>query len=156
MKTCKICNKEKQLSDFGIDNSRFDRRNIYCKECLRKKHITPEARIKARGRSLKATYNITADEYNDMLTAQGGVCAICSKPNSSEKPLSVDHCHTGSSVRRGTRNKKKVRGLLCEHCNHGLGKFFDNVNVLQNAIEYLKNTDRCKNATLSGVDKRDK
>ena len=43
--------------------------------------------------------------------------------------LSIDHCHkTG-----------KVRGLLCKHCNHGLGKFKDDVNLLKIAIDYLNN-----------------
>jgi len=40
----------------------------------------------------------------------------------------IDHCH----------EKGHVRGLLCYHCNIGLGHFKDNTLWLQRAIEYLK------------------
>jgi len=40
----------------------------------------------------------------------------------------IDHCH----------ESLKVRGLLCWHCNIGLGKFFDSVERLRAAIEYLE------------------
>jgi hypothetical protein len=43
--------------------------------------------------------------------------------------LSIDHCHeTG-----------KVRGLLCDACNTGIGRFSDQVDLLQKAIDYLEN-----------------
>lgn len=45
-------------------------------------------------------------EYEYRLKAQGGVCAICSKPPKRRR-LCVDHNH-----RTG-----KVRGLLCDLCN---------------------------------------
>lgn len=70
-----------------------------------------------------------------MLEAQNGVCAICGKPESrrSKKTghiyaLHVDHDHkTGD-----------IRGLLCHHCNAGLGHFADNVEAMEKAIAYLK------------------
>lgn len=42
--------------------------------------------------------------------------------------LSIDHCHTTG----------KVRGLLCRQCNIALGKFKEDVTILQSAIAYLK------------------
>jgi hypothetical protein len=42
--------------------------------------------------------------------------------------LSVDHCHATG----------KIRGLLCTKCNQGLGSFENNVEWLQNAIDYLR------------------
>jgi hypothetical protein len=128
MKNCKICNNTKPLTEFGIHKYQPDGYNIYCKECLRAKHTTPTARLEARRRSLKATYGITLDHYDSLLKEQDGKCAICGEQNKNGKPLSVDHCHSTSAV----------RGLLCEHCNHGLGKFFDNINLLQNATNYLQ------------------
>lgn len=72
-------------------------------------------------------YGITPDQFNDMLKKQGGVCAICRQPCPRNPRLSVDHCHqTG-----------RVRGLLCSHCNVGLGHFRHDHNRLRSAITYL-------------------
>lgn len=81
--------------------------------------------------SLKSRYGITIDDYILLFESQNGVCAICGLPervlNGKQKPLSVDHDHeTG-----------KVRGLLCNDCNRGLGGFKDNALRLQQAIVYL-------------------
>ena len=82
---------------------------------------------------LKRVYGLEYGEYERMYTAQGGVCAICHQPetamqNGVLRLLSVDHCHdTG-----------KVRGLLCHHCNAGLGHFRDNADIMQAAMDYLK------------------
>jgi hypothetical protein len=78
---------------------------------------------------LKNKYNITRDDYNEMLFNQKGCCAICDKHHTEHRrALSVDHCHTTG----------KVRGLLCDECNHMLGKVKDNITILKNAIKYLK------------------
>jgi hypothetical protein len=63
-----------------------------------------------------------------MLQQQNGLCAICKKTETGKTSnLCVDHCHkTG-----------KVRGLLCNNCNKGLGLFKDNPEVLLNASAYL-------------------
>jgi hypothetical protein len=81
------------------------------------------ARREHRGR-LWETYNITDRAYAAMLRKQKGRCAIC-----GVKMIvpCVDHCHdTG-----------KVRGLLCHHCNTGLGMFKDNPKTLKRALAYL-------------------
>lgn len=55
---------------------------------------------------LQRLYGITAAQYDQMLEAQGGVCAVCGKPPGKTR-LNVDHDHkTGL-----------VRGLLCWTCN---------------------------------------
>ena len=67
---------------------------------------------------------------------QNGRCAICGKhQNKFKKALSVDHCH----------KKGIIRGLLCNSCNLGLGKFYDNCELLNNAIYYLKKHDYVNN-----------
>lgn len=84
---------------------------------------------KIRNITLNYLYNISLDDYNKLLLEQNNVCAICSKENIvKNKPLAVDHCHTTG----------KVRGLLCYHCNDGLGKFKDNINSLNYAVKYLE------------------
>ena len=85
-------------------------------------------------RKLNERYGITSEKYSEMLDEQKSRCAICgnketARHNRSNKiqKLAVDHCHkTG-----------KVRGLLCQDCNRGIGKFHDDTIRLQKAIEYL-------------------
>jgi hypothetical protein len=80
---------------------------------------------------LRSRYGITEARYNEMNEEQQGLCAICHKPNlhgAKTKELYVDHCH----------DTKKVRGLLCNHCNRALGLFGDNITSLERAILYLK------------------
>lgn len=81
-------------------------------------------------------YGLTNDEYNNLLSQQNYVCAICKKAETSKqhgtvKRLSVDHCHKSN----------KVRGLLCYNCNIALGHFKDNTNILAKAIVYLEEND---------------
>ncbi len=42
--------------------------------------------------------------------------------------FSVDHNH----------NTGKVRGLLCNNCNAGIGLFQDSIKILEKALLYLK------------------
>jgi len=57
-----------------------------------------------------------------------GKCGICGRSQSIfRKRLAVDHDHlTG-----------RVRGLLCQQCNHGLGNFKDSIALLEKAKAYL-------------------
>lgn len=78
---------------------------------------------------LLRTYGIDLDEYNRMFEEQEGSCAICGKHQIElDRALSVDHCHSSG----------KVRGLLCNKCNTGIGFFDNNIEVLENSIKYLK------------------
>lgn len=89
----------------------------------------PEQKLKWRENQLKQKYGITLKIYDDMLNNQNAKCAICNiQPDYGRGLLHVDHCHdTG-----------KIRQLLCHHCNCALGGFRDNVEILKNAINYLK------------------
>ena len=76
-------------------------------------------------------YDLTQAELDTMLAVQGGTCAICDLPPSGKGPnavLHIDHDHeTG-----------KVRGLLCQACNRGLGFFRDDPGRLIDAADYLR------------------
>lgn len=77
-------------------------------------------------------YGLTVEQYDAMLAAQDGRCAICRQPpaphlSMRELLLFVDHDHTTQSV----------RGLLCHRCNSGLGIFYDDPRLLRRAIAYL-------------------
>lgn len=97
---------------------------------------------KLRVRSLRNNHGMTVEQYERMLAEQNGVCAICGKPETkrstggSDKPLplAVDHCH--KTRRSGV--SKGIRGLLCQACNIGLGKFDDEPELLRKAAAYLE------------------
>jgi hypothetical protein len=98
------------------------------KQQWEKQKNKPSRKQKSRDHHLKTMYGITQEDYNIMFEKQDGCCAICKKHQTEvSRALSVDHCHeTG-----------KVRGLLCHTCNSAIGKFYDNVSLLENAINYL-------------------
>ena len=79
---------------------------------------------------MKKTLGIGKDEYCQLLEEQGYKCAICGHPHIEEKGsrLHVDHNHATG----------KIRGLLCKHCNLGLGHFKDNRFLLNLAYTYLE------------------
>lgn len=80
---------------------------------------------------IKRRYGICRAEWNEILQQQNGGCAVCGKARCSRGRLHVDHCHkTG-----------KVRGLLCENCNAGIGRFQDSSSLLRRAAEYLEKSD---------------
>ena len=90
---------------------------------------------KTRDQMLRHRYGISQLEYEDMLSNQGGVCAICSKSEitiddrtGNLRHLSVDHCHISG----------KIRAILCAKCNKGIGAFGDDPAILQRAADYLK------------------
>lgn len=85
------------------------------------------ARLKAKVTHLKNSYNITPDQLQELKNKQNNKCLLCSK----ETKLYVDHCHKSG----------KIRGLLCPKCNSALGLFFDNTDVLEKAIKYLKDNN---------------
>lgn len=82
-----------------------------------------------RNNRLKSEYGITVEDYDKLFKEQNECCAICSTPQSElRRRLSVDHCHVTN----------KIRGLLCDSCNNGLGRFKDSEEILLIAIKYLK------------------
>lgn len=83
---------------------------------------------------MRSTYGMELNEYDLMLEAQAGVCAICGGEEVKRHrdgtlwALSVDHDHkTG-----------RVRGLLCSACNVGLSNFRESTEALTAAIQYLQ------------------
>lgn len=80
-----------------------------------------------RRHHLKKKYGLTPEQYNGMMEKQRWVCAICQGDNINGRRLAVDHDHATG----------KVRGLLCDRCNRGIGNFRDNVTFLLQAANYL-------------------
>ena len=85
---------------------------------------------------LQRKFNLTGEEYAELLNRQGGGCAICGKKETHTyrsgklKDLSVDHDHkTGA-----------IRGLLCVCCNRAVGYLNDDPQLLRKAADYLEGT----------------
>lgn len=93
-----------------------------------------EKPLLALNAELKYKFGITLDDYNAMLEKQNGGCAICSGTNKTKK-LAVDHDHTTG----------KVRALLCDKCNRGIGLFDENQDRLYKVIEYLREHNATNN-----------
>jgi len=92
---------------------------------------TRRNKSRIRGYHLKYQYGITHEEYDRLVAAQHGVCAICGQPPSGrtikDRRLAVDHDHlTGM-----------VRGILCRPCNLIIG-FIDDDEWLERARAYLQ------------------
>lgn len=134
-------NKQK-LKDYYISNR--ERTRKWARERWRN---NPNVRRTAKNCAIKKTYGISLEDYDKLLEKQAGVCVICGqlpKSNRKSNKLAIDHSH-----RTG-----KVRGLLCHRCNNGLGCYDDSIELLQKAVEYLK--EREYNTIVTTKDKKEK
>jgi hypothetical protein len=124
---CSYCKENKKIDEFN--DYQLKTKYLKCKKCESKMN---------RHYYILATYKLTNEEYEKILKKQNYVCKICGQQETAKlkgiiKKLSVDHCH--KSQKKGVL---KIRGLLCHHCNQGLGAFRDNPDYLRNAANYLE------------------
>lgn len=105
------------------------------REHVREYHRTHHDPAKAKANMLMWKYQLSMDQYGEMLAKQGGVCAICGQverqihPRSKrQRALAVDHDSTTEAI----------RGLLCNDCNRGIGLLGHDVDRLVAAIVYLQ------------------
>lgn len=127
---CVICRREAHRKAVA-KYRKTERGRAYLKKKRKKKRkkyaATPRCIIKMREYALRYKFNISIDEYNSILKKQDNKCAICNM-SETQRNLAVDHCHkTG-----------KIRGLLCNRCNKGIGLFSDNTTRLTAAIAYIE------------------
>lgn len=162
-KICIGCKQSKDLNEFGKDKYTKDGKYPKCKKCIKNRNGDPEYKKYMKNylenyrqvkehqdynkeyqkqyqknpknkqndkkwRLLK-TYGITLEEWYQMFEKQNGECKICHTHQSKLKnKLCVDHDHiTG-----------KVRGLLCQGCNSGIGYLKESKRILESAIKYLE------------------
>ena len=158
-KKCTACEVRKPLEQFYKDVSKVFGKGNECIDCtksrqanwrknpknrersrLRSKewHANPENKAyrktkykenynpeKKRNERLKINYGISLEEYKEIVNKLESKCQICGKVF---KKLVIDHDHMTN----------KIRGLLCNLCNVGLGAFKDTIESLKMAIKYLR------------------
>lgn len=84
--------------------------------------VSPRSR---KGKSERDWLGVTKDQYDRLLAAQGGHCALCPSTPKTRR-LHVDHEHRSG----------RVRGLLCHRCNRQLPAWVT-AGWLIVAIQYL-------------------
>ncbi|MDP7366860.1 MAG: endonuclease VII domain-containing protein [Candidatus Pacebacteria bacterium] len=98
------------------------------KEHSRIRDATPKRKKEEKARHLLRAYNMTLEQWNQMLKVQNGICA---NPHCDKVLLGgdaqVDHDH----------KTKKVRELLCTRCNTDLGRLEDKHRI-EGLYLYLK------------------
>ncbi len=143
-KRCSVCCMDKTLDCFGRSGNQ-------CKACVKHWHAVHYQKVKDKhleqGRrfrrnnpgkdreyslksALKTKYDMTLDQYYDMVKAQENKCAICKSTDPKRKNslrFFVDHDH----------KTNKVRGLLCHRCNLAVGWMEDQVTIVEAVKEYL-------------------
>ena len=140
-KVCIKCEISKPLSDSYKRTDTGKYRND-CRSCndnysLKLYQTNPKQIANRRKASwkhnIKRNYGITPEDYYDMLEKQEGKCKICSIniDDIDKHVFNIDHCHTTG----------KVRGLLCQQCNSGIGMFKDRIDLLVKAIRYLDDSN---------------
>lgn len=130
IKICTKCKKELPFTTENFHRNKNARSGLKneCKNCTneRGRDYRRNNKEKMKDLNLRRRFNITLEEYNELLEKQNSVCAICNGDN-NKKTLVVDHDH----------NTNKIRGLLCDNCNTGLGLFKESRWALNKAIQYL-------------------
>lgn len=121
-----------------ITQSGHGRRRLRCDECRirrvqqrcaeRYAALSPEKRQAVREYGLQKNYGIGVADFDVLLAAQGGRCAICDTDKPNGKGWQVDHDHKSGAN----------RGILCHGCNVGLGNYRDDPAILRSAIAYLE------------------
>lgn len=137
---CKSCNSARSSARAMIPEVREARRlaskEWYAANPDRVMEYRKANKDRMRDSRYMLDYKITLREYDEKLAAQGGGCAICSGVNPDGKRLAVDHDHSCCPGKKSCG--KCVRDLLCDACNHGIGRFMDDVERMARAIEYLE------------------
>jgi len=124
---CKL-QKPSNLVHFPPHNKKKNGLDSWCRVC--RAHYRSEInRGKFRGQ-------LSDDEVKEL--KKQDKCDICGE---NEFAGSRNNKHLGklySLVMDHNHENEKFRGMLCSHCNRGLGNFKDNIEILEQAILYLK------------------
>lgn len=116
-KPCKKCGHTERFTCSGNCT------NCNTEICRSRRHLNKES---FKFTQLKLNYGLTKDKYLELIELQNNRCKICNIKLDGGLKTHVDHCHkTG-----------KIRGILCNHCNLGIGHLKDDPKLLRAAALY--------------------
>ena len=138
-KKCTKCYKsfENTLEWFPANKKFKSGLSSLCRHCTYlatkswKKKNGEREKTNRRRCALKQAYGLSLAGYEELLKSQGGGCRICGRKDvgsSRCEYFHVDHDHISG----------KIRGLLCNGCNRGLGYLQDSPELILKALNYLK------------------
>jgi hypothetical protein len=132
-KHCSGCKQIKPSSAFSPQKQAASNLASLCRECQRayqrqRYAANPAVREDMRFRHKLSHYGLTREQYEEMIAQQGGVCALCHQLPTAGRGFHVDHDHTTG----------KVRALLCNGCNIGIGALREDADLLEAAAAYLR------------------
>jgi hypothetical protein len=139
LKRCSSCKQLKPLCEFNNYKASPDGKDYRCRECakehsrLYRVNNPLKAKETVRKATIKNKFNITIEQYKQLLIKQNNKCAICDRSyfeykKTTKREFCIDHNHqTG-----------EIRGLLCSPCNRAIGQLQDNPNILRKAAFYLE------------------
>lgn len=150
---CKIIKSNDEFQKHKVNKNGSICYKAKCKMCLNSKrkekwyslpeNVRKEKQRKVREKlgedyfrnyKLKKKYGISLEDYNSMLEHQNGKCAIC------KTDLIVGSYYKNGGNCRVDHNHQtgKVRELVCHECNAVLGFSKENIDILQNTMNYLR------------------
>lgn len=143
---CSVCgqSKPKTAHWFYRSKENADGLNRRCKQCegVYGKNWRAQQKRSGKARDLRRrkllqAYHLSLQDFEELLAAQDGCCAICRSPEPQGADWAIDHDHRCCpGVKRSCG--ECVRGLLCVSCNIGLSYFNDDAEALIGAGVYLR------------------
>lgn len=119
---CIKCGKTKSIDQFNSrSNTKNDIRND-CKQCQKE-----SAKVVKKLKEQYPQPNI--ETYR---------CAICDKSKDEMQGYKQNNLNNNPFVLDHDHESGEFRGWICNYCNVGLSRFFDDVKILKNAIRYLE------------------
>ena len=103
---------------------------IYCKEEKEiiefPKHSLYKDKLDMRCRACVKKHAKIRAQLHKIAPPKPEVCDCC---KTIPRKWCLDHDHVSNTI----------RGWICDRCNTGIGKLGDNINGIQNALNYLEN-----------------
>lgn len=136
MRECTGCKEVLPTYAFYAHSQRPGTTHSQCKKCenaatIKRTKANPERTSRySRKSRIKTQYGLSWDDFQKIVSTQGGACPICKNQLdfNANRRVHIDHDHATG----------KVRGVLCNWCNSGLGRFKDNARWLDAAAQYIR------------------